>query len=488
MYLCYNIMVYNYIERKNAMQSYADIWRRVMEELGKSLSKTQIGLWFEDMVITELTASDIYLVNKSDFKRDIIEKKYSSHIAEILEEILGFSIEIHIISKEHGSVYDTDDDILTPASGPDAGNSASPTKKNDLFSAVEAKPKPRDAAVTAASHQYTFDNFIVGNSNRFAHAASLAVAENPASEYNPLFIYGASGLGKTHLLWAIINHIKKTNVSANIIYVKGDDFTNQMIDSIRRESTAVFREKYRLADVLLIDDIQFIAGKESTQEEFFHTFNALYEGHRQIIMTSDRPPRDIKTLEDRLKTRFEWGLIADVQPPDFELRIAIMKNKAEVLKIKMPDDVVEFLAENLKSNVRQLEGAIKKLGAQSLLTGVPINVDLAITCVADLLTGSEPVSVTVERILDKVSRKYNIPIEDIKSRKRTKEVAAARHITIYIIRRLTDMSLPAIGKFMGRDHTTILSSLDTIESDLKTSATLDLEINELIKEIKENSR
>jgi chromosomal replication initiator protein len=261
-----------------------------------------------------------------------------------------------------------------------------------------------------------------------------------------------------------------------------------MIDSIRRESTAVFREKYRLADVLLIDDIQFIAGKESTQEEFFHTFNALYEGHRQIIMTSDRPPRDIKTLEDRLKTRFEWGLIADVQPPDFELRIAIMKNKAEVLKIKMPGDVVEFLAENLKSNVRQLEGAIKKLGAQSLLTGVPINVDLAITCVADLLTGSEPVSVTVERILDKVSRKYNIPIEDIKSRKRTKEVASARHVTIYIIRRLTDMSLPAIGKYMGRDHTTILSSLDTIESELKTSATLELEINELIKEIKENSR
>jgi chromosomal replication initiator protein len=462
-----------------------------MEELGKSLSKTQIGLWFEDMVITELTASDIYLVNKSDFKRDIIEKKYSSQIAGILEEILGFSIEIHIISKEHGSVYDTDDDILpsdTEDSAPPSRTAENPAKKNDLFSAVEAKPKPHENAVTAGSHQYTFDNFIVGNSNRFAHAASLAVAENPASEYNPLFIYGASGLGKTHLLYAIINQIKKTNVSANVIYVKGDDFTNQMIDSIRRESTAVFREKYRLADVLLIDDIQFIAGKESTQEEFFHTFNALYEGHRQIIMTSDRPPRDIKTLEDRLKTRFEWGLIADVQPPDFELRIAIMKNKAEVLKIKMPGDVVEFLAENLKSNVRQLEGAIKKLGAQSLLTGVPINVDLAITCVADLLTGSEPVSVTVERILDKVSRKYNIPIEDIKSRKRTKEVASARHVTIYIIRRLTDMSLPAIGKYMGRDHTTILSSLDTIESELKTSATLELEINELIKEIKENSR
>ncbi|MHB1367893.1 MAG: chromosomal replication initiator protein DnaA [Eubacteriales bacterium] len=475
------------------MQSYADIWRRVMEELGKSLSRTQIGLWFEDMVITELTTTDIYLVNKSDFKRDIIEKKYSSQLAEILEEILGFSVEIHIISKEHGYVYDDGEDdqpTVTEPDKKDTSNSArNPSaKKNDLFSEVEAKPKPHENPVTAGSHQYTFDNFIVGNSNRFAHAASLAVAENPASEYNPLFIYGSSGLGKTHLLCAIINHIKKTNAAASLIYVKGDDFTNQMIDSIRRESTAAFREKYRRADVLLIDDIQFIAGKESTQEEFFHTFNALYEGHRQIIMTSDRPPRDIKTLEDRLKTRFEWGLIADVQPPDFELRIAIMKNKAEVLKIKMPGDVVEFLAENLKSNVRQLEGAIKKLGAQSLLTGVPINVDLAITCVADLLTGSEPVSVTVERILDKVSRKYSIPITDIKSRKKTKEIAAARHVTIFLIRRLTDMSLPAIGKYMGRDHSTILSSLDTIESNMKTSATLELEINELIKEIKENSR
>lgn len=475
------------------MQSYADIWRRVMEELSKSLSRTQIGLWFEDMIITELTASDIYLVNKSDFKRDIIEKKYSSQLAAILEEILGFAVEIHIVSKEHASVYDDEEGALFTNGGTDKKKAAvSPEnlsqKKNDLFSAVEAKTKPHENPPNAGSSQYTFENFIVGNSNRFAHAASLAVAENPASEYNPLFIYGSSGLGKTHLLCAIINHIKKTKTSSNVIYIKGEDFTNQMIDSIRRESTAAFREKYRRADVLLIDDIQFIAGKESTQEEFFHTFNALYEGHRQIIMTSDRPPRDIKTLEDRLKTRFEWGLIADVQPPDFELRIAIMKNKAEVLKIKMPGDVIEFLAENLKSNVRQLEGAIKKLGAQSLLTGVPINVDLAITCVADLLTGSEPVSVTVERILLKVSRKYGIPIEDIKSRKRTKEVASARHITIFLIRKLTDMSLPAIGKYMGRDHTTILSSLDTIESELKTNVTLDLEINELIKEIKENSR
>ncbi|MDD4772101.1 MAG: chromosomal replication initiator protein DnaA [Eubacteriales bacterium] len=468
------------------MQSYIDIWRRVMEELGKSLSQTQIGLWFEDMTIKELTDSDVYLVNKSDFKRDIIEKKYKTKLAETLEEILGFAVEIHIISKEHSYIYDSeaDDQQLTDT---DKKESARSKKTDDLFSAVQSKPKANENHVAPGS-QYTFDNFIVGNSNKFAHAASLAVAENPASEYNPLFIYGASGLGKTHLLCAIINQIKQINAFANLIYVKGDDFTNQMIDSIRHESTAAFRERYRRADVLLIDDIQFIAGKEGTQEEFFHTFNALYEDHRQIIMTSDRPPRDIKTLEDRLKTRFEWGLIADVQPPDFELRIAIMKNKAELLKIKMPDDVIVFLAENLKSNVRQLEGAIKKLGAQSLLTGIPINVDLAITCVADLLTGSEPVSVTVERILDKVSHKYNIPIETIKSRKRTKDVAYARHITIFIIRRLTDMSLPAIGKYMGRDHTTILNSLDTIENEMKTSATLELEINELIKEIKENSR
>jgi len=311
------------------------------------------------------------------------------------------------------------------------------------------------------------------------------VAQNPASGYNPLFIYGASGLGKTHLLYAITNAIRKRSPDSNIIFVKGEDFTNQLIESISKSLTSKFREKYRQADVLLIDDIQFIAGKDSTQEEFFHTFNALHESHKQIIMTSDRPPKDIKTLEDRLKTRFEWGLIADVQPPDYELRMAIVKKKANLLGLKVPEEVFTFLVDNLKNNVRQLEGAIKKIGAQSYLTGVPISKELAVACTSDIITGIEPVKVTVDKILEKVSKKTDVPIAEIKGRKRNKNIAGARHISVYLIRKLTDMSLPAIAGIFGRDHTTIMSSIDNIDAEIKANPSFEIEIGELIKEIRE---
>ena len=257
-----------------------------------------------------------------------------------------------------------------------------------------------------------------------------------------------------------------------------------MIDSIAKKTTPQFREKYRTADVLCIDDIQFIAGRDSTQEEFFHTFNALYEDHKQIILTSDRPPRDIKTLEDRLKSRFEWGITADIQPPDADLRAAILKKKAEQMNIQLSPEVVNFLAENLKSNIRQVEGAIKKLGALSLLTGTPITIELAKNSIADLMTGGEPVSVTIDRIFEKVAKKYGVSVDDIKGVKRTKDIAYARHITIYMIRKLTDMSLPQIGKLFNRDHTTILSSIKTIERELGSNSVTDIEIGELIKEIK----
>ena len=331
--------------------------------------------------------------------------------------------------------------------------------------------------------EYTFDNFIVGSSNKFAHAACTAVAANPAMNYNPLFIYGPSGLGKTHLLYAITHEIKRKKPAAKIIYIKGEDFTTQFIEALAAQMTNEFRNKYRSCDVLLIDDIQFIAGKTSTQEEFFHTFNALYEEHKQIILTSDRPPRDMKTLEDRLKTRFEWGLLADIQPPDLELRVAIIKKKAEQVGIIIPEEVLTYLAENLRSNIRQIEGAMKKLGALAFLSGQKITMEVARGCIADLLGGEEPVSVTVDKIFATVYKKYGISKEDLTGKSRSREIAQARHVTIYLIRKITEMSLPNIGKIFNRDHTTALASWETIEKKLKTDAMLTLDINEMTKEV-----
>ena len=355
---------------------------------------------------------------------------------------------------------------------------------------------PIGSTMPPFNFEYTFENFIVGSSNKFAHAACLAVADHPAQSgntsspdnplftYNPLFIYGPSGLGKTHLLYAITNKLRQKNNKIKVIYIKGEDFTNQMIDSLARQAMKEFRDKYRSCDVLLIDDIQFIAGKTSTQEEFFHTFNALYEDSKQIILTSDRPPREIKTLEDRLKTRFEWGLIADIQPPDLELRTAIIKKKADQVNVSIPDDVLAFLAENLRSNIRQIEGAIKKLGAMSFLSGNRITMEVARSCISELLGGEEPVTVTVDKIFSAVYRKYNIKREDIVSTRRTKDIAAARHVSVYLVRQITDMSLPNIGKIFGRDHSTILSSIDTVEKRMAQDSVFRAEIEEMSKEIR----
>ena len=449
------------------MESFANIWELVLEEMKKSLSGTTIQLWYAELTLISLSDTTAILQNHSDWKRDILESRHTKTVESFFEKVLGFPVAVKFVSDEKKE---------TPPPEPDPFHA----QLHQVRSASEG-------STTEILHknEYTFDNFIVGSSNKFAHAACMAVAANPASDYNPLFIHGASGLGKTHLLYAITNEITRRRPDTQIVYVKCEDFTNQMIDAIQRNETAQFRDKYRKVDVLLIDDVQFIAGKEATQEEFFHTFNTLYEAHKQIILTSDRPPREIRLLEDRLKTRFEWGLIADVQAPDYELRIAIMKNKAESIGIDLPNDVVVFLAENLRNNVRQLEGAVKKLGAQSFLTGVPISVDLAISCVADVMTGAEPVSVTVDRILDKVSKKYGISPDAIRSKKRTKEISQARHIAIYLIRQLTDMSYPAIGKYFERDHTTVMSSCDVIENEIRTKPLLELEINELIKVIKD---
>ena len=455
------------------MQSLDQIWESVLTYLKDNCRKTAFDLWFKDTRLAFLNGDHAVVVINSDLKKDIIEKQYLTLMSDAMLSVLGFEPEITLLSDEHGQPEISE--ALFEKKEPKKEEPAHSEQSLDSGFGV---PAPTNS-------EYTFENFIVGSSNKMAYAACTAIARKSATSFNPLFIYGSSGLGKTHLLYAIINSMKQNFPTMNIVYVKGDDFTNELVSSIATETTLAFRNKYRKADVLLIDDIQFIAGKESTQEEFFHTFNALYEDHKQIILAADKPPKEMKTLEERLRSRFEWGLMVDVQPPDYELRLAILKNKAKMVGINIPLPVLQFLAENLHSNIRQLEGAVKKIGAQSFLSGAPVTEDMAKACIAELIAGSEPVSQTVERIISKVAASYGLTAADIKSSKRTKDIAYARHICIYIIRTITDMSLPAIGRIFGRDHSTVMASIQVIENNKQKSPLLEVEIKELIKEIRE---
>ncbi len=321
---------------------------------------------------------------------------------------------------------------------------------------------------TMLNPKYTFDSFVIGNSNRFAHAASLAVAESPAKAYNPLFIYGGVGLGKTHLMHAIGHYILHNNPKSQVVYVSSEKFTNELINSIKDDKNVEFRNKYRNIDILLVDDIQFIAGKERTQEEFFHTFNALYEANKQIIISSDRPPKEIPTLEDRLRSRFEWGLIADIQAPDFETRMAILKKKADVEKLNIPNEVMVYIATKIKSNIRELEGALIRIVAFSSLTNKEISVDLASEALKDIISSKQTRQVTIDIIQEVVANYYNLKIEELKSARRTRNIAFPRQIAMYLSRKLTDMSLPKIGEeFGGRDHTTVIHAYEKISNNLK---------------------
>ncbi len=353
-----------------------------------------------------------------------------------------------------------------------------------LITPMEKKEKER--VPDDDEYEYTFETFIEGSSNKFACAACRYVAKEPAKNYNPFFIYGNSGLGKTHLLNAIGHELKKNFPDKDIIYVKGDQFANELIEAIRAGTTVSFREKYRKADALLIDDIQFIAGKESTQEEFFHTFNTLYESKKQIVLTSDRPPRDIATLEDRLKTRFEWGLTADVQPPDFETRMAIIKRKAELVGLSVPDNVCEFIAQKLKSNIRQLEGTVKKLNAIHLVEGATPTISTAQRAISDIVNNEQPAPVTVSKIIEEVGRTYGVSPEDIKSSKRNANVSFARQISMYVVREITQMPMVEIGKeFGGRDHSTVVYAIQQIEEKSARDPVTKATVSDIIKNIRD---
>lgn len=469
------------------MQNYGEIWNAILAEMKKEFSETSVNLWFSEIELAAITDKVAVLVVPSNFKHKILEEKFPGVIRRYLAVVLGYETDAVILSSEDG--YPD----LTPYIG-----AAAPAQRNGFMKQEEtAKPEiPETDPIDEnqkrfisgdARKRYTFDNFLVGSSNKYAHGAAIAVAKDPATAYNPLFIYGASGLGKTHLLYAITNQMLENDPDAKIMYVTGEDFTNQMIRSIGNHSTDAFRERFRNCSALLIDDIQFIAGKVGTQEEFFHTFNVLYEEGKQIILTSDRPPKDINPLEDRLRNRFEWGLIADIQPPNLELRIAIMKDKAKKMNIDIPDEVFVYLAENLKNNVRQLEGALKKIAAKSYLENARITFDLAKESISDMISGTPPVNVTIDRILTVVSQKYGVPIVDIKSKKKSAHIVGPRHICVYLIRRMTDMSLGRIGKLFGKDHTTIMNSIKNVENEINNNSGYESEINDLIQEISEIS-
>lgn len=451
---------------------------REMDEL----SSTALGYWFKDfnVVMIDGTANFILFSTDVKMKKDTIFKYYTDHLSKAIVTVLGkeYQYDITVEENKNKAPLEGEGRVISPL------EMAREMEEEEARAAEEEKRLSTGERRLTYNSEYTFENFIVGTSNQFAHAAAQAVANHPASTYNPLLIYGPSGLGKTHLMYAITNKLFEKNPDMNAIYVNGEDFTNQLIESIKRQTNSAFREKYRKADILLIDDIQFIAGKESTQEEFFHTFNALYRDKKQIILTSDRPPKDMVTLEERIRTRLEQGLIVDIHLPDYELRLAILKNKAEIMNLTIGDDLLAYIAEKLQSNIRQLEGIIKRISATHLLDGAVINMDMVRSLVPLFQQDTEPVGETAEKIINAVAKRYNVTPADILGTKRNKEIKDARNISMYIIRGVTDLSLPSIGTMFSRDHSTVFSNISAVEKQLKTDSALSSEIEDIKREIK----
>ena len=385
----------------------------------------------------------------SDFKRKIVESRFMDKLESSFKNVIGFDIQIILV---------------------------------DVEKAVPVKAEETEDALT---DEDTFDSFIVGASNKFAYAAANAVANDPGGKYNPLFIHGNSGLGKTHLLNAIAHQVKLTHPEANIVYTRGESFTNELVKYIGQKSTEAFHDKYRNADILLVDDVQFIAGKDSTQEEFFHTFNALYQAGNQIVLTSDRPPKEIALLEDRLRNRFEWGLMADIQSPDLETRMAIIKRKAEVLNFDLPDDIVQYIAEKLKNNIRQLEGAVKKMQAFVTMQGMPVNIMTAQTAIKDIIVDNSPTPVTINKIVTEVARTYGADSADIYSKKQNAQTTEMRQMAMYIVREMTGLSTKLIGREFNRDHSTVVYSLDKFTKRYHEDSKLRSVVDNIIKNIRD---
>lgn len=429
------------------MDSFNEIFAAVKNYCKERVAPATYDLFFAELEPDRFENGTAGILVRSTFVQGVLEERYLDMLKEAFNSVLGFDVEIKLEAK--------------------------------------AEPQPESVNLSGGSYDYTFDNFIVGQNNKFAHAAALSVASNPSKSWNPLFIYGTSGLGKTHLLFAIQYEIAKNNPDFKISYVDGDRFTNEIIAAIADKTMNEFHDKYRTVDVLLVDDVQFIGGKESTQEEFFHTFNTLYNAGKQIVLASDRPPKEIKSLDDRLRTRFEWGLTADIQPPDFETRVAIIRRKAALLNLDIPDDVAEFIANHLKNNIRQLEGAVKKLNAYYLLEGIQPVIGAAQNAIKDILNETQPLPVTIEKITSEVARTYNVSPEDIRSRKRTNIISTARMVAMYCVREITGISMEEIGsQFGGRDHSTVVYACNTIDTRLKSDTQMRETVEDIIKNVR----
>ncbi|WP_129599568.1 chromosomal replication initiator protein DnaA [Anaerophilus nitritogenes] len=443
------------------MNNYlSEIWEEALHLIKTELTEVSFNTWLKPIEPLNINGKTIVLAVANDFSKGILEARYATLIINAIKQIT---------SEEYSLAF--------TVPGTEAYLKASqsqPTKQinKDSFDTLNLNPK------------YVFDTFVIGNSNRFAHAASLAVAESPAKAYNPLFIYGGVGLGKTHLMHAIGHFILGQNPNAKVVYVSSEKFTNELINSIRDDKNVEFRNKYRNVDVLLVDDIQFIAGKERTQEEFFHTFNALHEANKQIIISSDRPPKEIPTLEDRLRSRFEWGLITDIQPPDLETRIAILRKKAEIENIDVPNEVMHHIAKKIQSNIRELEGALIRIVAYSSLTNKEVTIELASEALKDIIASSQPKQITVNLIKEVVSEHFGIKLDDFNSKRRTRSISYPRQIAMYLCRELTDLSLPKIGdEFGGRDHTTVIHAHEKISKDIESKPEFKTKIDAIIKDI-----
>jgi chromosomal replication initiator protein len=441
-------------------------WDKVQDLLQyeSDISKVSYIAFLKNLKPIKLEEDTIVIQAEDKIVIDIIEKKYLKSLLIAINETLGEPFDVRFVLED-----DLDGRIQS--------KKLAQLKSDQMANYNDSNLNTR----------YTFETFVVGNNNKFANAAALAVAEAPAEAYNPLFIYGGVGLGKTHLMHSIAHFILNENSEAKVLYVSSEKFTNELINSIRADKNEAFRQKYRNIDVLLVDDIQFIAGKERTQEEFFHTFNTLYEAKKQIIISSDRPPKEIETLEERLRSRFEWGLIADIQAPDFETRMAILKNKAELENLNLEDDVLQYVATNIKSNIRELEGAVNKIVAYSRLVHLgnsQITKKIAEDALKDLISPQEDTIVTPLLIIEVVSEHYNISSSDIMSKKRPREIAYPRQIAMYLCRKLTDASTTKIGEILGkRDHTTVLHGYDKVVTDMTKDATLRNSIDILTKKI-----
>ncbi len=436
------------------MESVKDMWQLVCEHLKKSVGEVIYEIWFKPLNILSFDGMKAE-ISASNFMKKIIEQQFYQELKDAFKAVMGFEIEVVLIDPEEAA--------------------AKAQKQNE-----------EKSGSVISIEQNTFETFVVGSSNRFAHAAAQAVAAAPGVAYNPLFIYGNSGLGKTHLLRAISTEILAKNPDADIIFTRGEEFVNLIVGGINKNKMNEIHEKYRNCDVLLVDDIQFIAGKNSTQEEFFHTFNALTQAGKQIVLTSDSSPKDIEVLDDRLKNRFEWGLIADIQPPDVETRMAIIQRKASTLGLELPDDVVQFVADKIKSNIRQLEGAVKKINALVNIEGAAINLAMAQNAIKDIMNDSRPVEVIVNKIISETARTYGIPQGDIISKKKDAKTAKARQVAIYIVRNTTELTQKQISEYFGnRDRTTILYSADLIAQEIQKDSSLRKTVENIIKNTKE---